>query len=299
MSKKKVLTRRDFIVGTTAGAAGMALGLPRMAGGAINRSESRSSVVLVRHKDVMDDAGNIDGSILASMLDDAVCALIGMDDPMACWKTLLKPDDILGIKSNVWTFLPTPRELENALKERAMKVGIPEKNIGIKDRGLLSDPLFPKATALINTRPLRTHHWSGIGGCLKNYITFHSQPYTWHGDSCADLGGLWKLPVCANKTRLNILVVLRPLFYGIGPHHFDPKHVWPYKGLLVSTDPVSCDALGVKLLEEKRKVFFDRPPKGGTSSKHVRYAEERHGIGIADLDKIDLIRIGYSEDSLI
>ena len=107
------------------------------------------------------------------------------------------------------------------------------------------------------------------------------------------------MPVCAGKTRLNVLVVLRPMFYGIGPHHYDPQYIWQYKGLLVSTDPVSVDALGVKLLEEKRKVFFDRPPRGGTSTKHVRLAETRHGIGVADLEKIDLVKIGWMEDVLI
>ena len=85
----------------------------------------------------------------------------------------------------------------------------------------------------------------------------------------------------------------------MGPHHFDPEHVWPYKGLLVGTDPVALDALGVKLLAEKRKQFFEHPPRGGTSTKHVRLADTRHGIGTADLEKIELIRIGPMEDALI
>lgn len=299
MKKRKILTRRDFLQGTVAGAAGIAFGLPARlsAGSSITLQTSRA--VLVRHPDVMDDKGIINAAILAKMLDDAVCALLGIDDPAVAWKQLLKPDDILGIKTNQWRSLPTPAELEQTIKARALQVGIPEDKISIRDWGLLSDPIFTGATALINARPLRTHHWAGIGGCLKNYIQFHPRPSDWHNDSCADLGGLWKMPICKGKTRLNILVVLRPLFYGIGPHHYDPKHVWPYKGLLVSTDPVTVDSLGVKLLEEKRKRFFERPPRGGTSTKHVALAETRHGVGIADLNKIELIKVGWMEDSLI
>jgi hypothetical protein len=199
----------------------------------------------------------------------------------------------------VWPDLPTPPSLERALVQRAVQAGVPEERIDVADRGILDKPVFQEATALMNIRPLRTHHWSGIGGCIKNYIMFTRTPWEWHDDSCADLGGLWNLPVCKGKTRLNVLVLLTPLFYGIGPHHFDPEHVWPYKGLAVSTDPVALDAIGVKLLDRKRKAFFDRPPRGGTSTKHVVLADTRHGVGVADPEKIELVQIGWTEDALI
>ena len=66
--------------------------------------------------------------------------------------------------------LPTPKELEAAIKRRVLDVGVPETNMDIDDRGVLRNPVFLKATALINVRPVRTHHWSGVGTCLKNYI---------------------------------------------------------------------------------------------------------------------------------
>jgi len=113
------------------------------------------------------------------------------------------------------------------------------------------------------------------------------------------VSGMSKLPVCAGKTRLNILVVLTPLFHSIGPHQYDPEAVWDYRGMLVSTDPVAVDALGVRLLEEMRNRFYERPPRGGTSTKHVGLADTRHGIGIANLEEIELIKIGWLEDTLI
>lgn len=298
MKKEKILTRRDFVRDTTYGTAGMALGLP-VAAEMMKKSPGRSvRVVLVRHKDVLDEGGNIDGPIIEKMLDDAVTTLFQIEDPDACWKEILKPDDVLGVKSNVYGRLPTPAPLEQAIKARAMKIGISEEDISIRDRNLLRDPVFMRATALINARPLRAHEWSGIGGCLKNYITFDT-PMDWHGDSCADLGGLWKLPVCQGKTRLNILVALTPLFHSIGPHRYAENAVWNYKGMLVSTDPVAVDTLGVKLLEEMRKAFYEIPPRGGTSTKHVGLADTRHGVGIANLDEIELIKIGWMEDILI
>jgi hypothetical protein len=308
MKSGRIMTRRDFLRGTACGAAGLAFGLEatscarerepavtaeRMTAPATTR------VVLVRDTEALDAGGRINGPVVTRMLDDAVCALFDSDSPARAWQSILEPDDILGVKSNVWGSLPTPPELEQAIAARALERGIREDEISIRDRGILDDRVFREATALINIRPLRTHHWSGIGGCIKNYIMFVREPWKWHDDSCADLGGLWNLPIVKGKTRLNVLVVLTPLFYGIGPHHFDPNHVWPYGGLLVGTDPVALDALGVKLLSARRREFFERPPRGGTSTKHVPLAETRHGAGIADLERIELIRIGPMEGALI
>ncbi len=299
MSGKRPLTRRDFLKGTACGTAALAFGLPLTARAEEEAAEKLARVVLIRDRDVLDDAGAPNGPVLSRMLDQAVLRLFERDDIAACWRGIVGPADVLGIKSNVWRDLPTPPALEEALVQRALEAGVRKEKIAVADRGILDHPVFQEATALINIRPLRTHHWSGIGGCIKNYILFTRTPWEWHGDSCADLGGVWNLPVCKGKTRLNILVLLTPLFYGIGPHHFDPEHVWPYKGLAVSTDPVALDAIGVKLLAEKRRVFFDRPPRGGTSAKHVALADTRHGIGVADLERIELIRMGWTEDALI
>jgi len=312
MNKEQPLTRRDFLREAACGAAGLALGLPLAAAraqdgapaaaatdsaGAAGATTSR--VVLVRHPDALDAAGQPNGPVVARMLDEAVCALLDEEEPPAAWRRLLGPEDVLGIKTNAWPKLPTPACLEQAIAERARQAGIPARDIATRDRGVLDDPVFQRATALINARPLRTHHWAGIGGCLKNYIMFVPEPWQWHADSCADLGGLWKLPACHGRTRLNVLVVLTPLFYGIGPHHFDPQHVWPYRGLLVGTDPVALDATGVRLLPEKRRRFFARPPRGGTSSKHVALAETRHGIGVADPERIELVKLGWPDEALI
>lgn len=295
----KILTRRDFLSRTARGTAALTLGLPAIVGGAGDGTEKGARVVLVRDKNAVMENGTYDMEIVTKMLDDAVVALMRAERADDAWTDLLAPEDILGIKTNFWPSLRTPVELTTAIHERAQAIGVPAKKISVDDHGVSKNSVFAEATALINVRPLRIHHWSGIGGCIKNYIMFSPEPWTWHDDSCADLGGLWKLPICAGKTRLNILLVLTPQFHGVGPHHFDAQYTWPYGGLLVSNDPVALDALGVKLLAEKRKAFFERPPKGGTSTKHVELAETRHGIGVADLEKIELVKIGWMEDALI
>lgn len=266
---------------------------------AFGKPESpKSRVVLIRHKDVMSDAGKINPSIMQKMIDEAVVELTGLNLKDA-WKSLVKPDDIVGIKSNVWKYIPTPSELENAVKERVMEAGVPEKNIGIRDRGLLNDDIFTNATALINMRPLRTHYWSGVGSLIKNYITFVKKPSDYHPDTCADLATLWKLPVAADKTRLNVLVVLTPLFHGSGPHHYSKQFTWQYNGLLVGFDPVAVDSVGVKLLLNKRADYFGEERPLNPPAKHVFLADTRHHLGTADSNKIELIKLGWEKGLLI
>jgi hypothetical protein len=294
----KNLTRREFIrTGTLAAAAGtFILNNPQSL---FAESKEKSRVVLIRNKMVMNEDGKLSPEVLQEMLDESVRVLFNTTETSEAWNRIIKREDIVGIKTNVWNYLRTPPEIENAIKKRVMECGVAEENIGIKDRGVLRDPVFQKATALINTRPMRTHYWSGVGSLIKNYIMFVEKPSNWHDDSCADLAALWKLPIVADKTRLNVLVMLTPQFHNIGPHGFSKEHVWNYYGLIVGIDPVACDSVGLKIIEAKRKEFFgdDRPLN--PPAKHIELADTRHHLGNADLKKIHLIKIGYEEGIFI
>lgn len=259
----------------------------------------KTRVVLIRDKDLLKDYNKPFPGKIQSMLDQAVMALTDENDHLVAWKRLIKPDDIVGIKTNVWSYMPTPSELEQAIKQRVMDCGVTEANIGIKDRGITGDPIFQNSTALINARPLRTHAWSGVGSLIKNYIMFIPNPSSLHDDSCADLATLWRLPVVEGKTRLNILVMLNPLFHGVGRHHFNKEFTWEYKGLLVGFDPVAVDSVGVRILQAKRREYFGEERPLNPPAKHILLADTRHKLGTADPDKIELIKMGWKEDCLI
>lgn len=296
-SYDSLITRRDFLKGSAAAAVGLAVGLP--AESRESDLEKATRVVLIRNKDVIDKNAKVDPAIIGSMLDDAVTALVGAEDAPAAWRELFSGDDTIGIKSNFWTFMPTPKPLEAAIRKGIESAGVPPDRIAVDDWGVRKNPVFLKATGLVNVRPLRTHYWAGIGGCLKNYIMFSSNPPDYHPDSCADLALLWRLPEVAGKTRLNILSVLTPLFHGRGPHHFDQRYIWNYRGILVGTDPVAVDAVGLHILRAKRAAFFKNDTKWETQPKHVMMAESRHKLGTATIEKIDLVTLGWRDDLLI
>jgi hypothetical protein len=127
---------------------------------------------------------------------------------------------------------------------------------------------------------------------------FAGNPSFYHPDSCADLGAIWNLPILKGKVRLNILLALTPLFYGRGPHNFDPRFQWNYCGIFVSRDPVAVDALGAELLRLKRIDHFGED-KAVTPTKHIQLAETKFGLGVSDMKRIDLVRLGWKEAILL
>ena len=296
MRETRIITRRDFLRGGAAAALATALssGIAGEAPG-----EQKAKVVLIRHAEVLGQHEKVRGEILQSMLDEAVKTLLLENEPLPAWRKLFQSSDVVGIKSNEWYKMPTPRELEAAIKRRLLDVRVSEKNIDIDDRGVLSNPIFQKATALVNVRPLRTHHWSGVGTCLKNYIMFVPNPSSYHDEGCSPLGKIWTYPIVKGKTRLNILSALQPQFYGRGAHFFDKRYVWPYKGLIVGTDPVAVDAVGAHLLQVKRVAFFGEDRTLDVPPIHITVAEKKYHLGVSDLRRIELIKLGWLEDILI
>jgi Domain of unknown function (DUF362) len=318
VKEKPDLTRRVFLGGSAATLVGASVlpgcskkesahrgSEPKTGSGAQSAAPQpriraeRSKVVLIRDAKVMDENRKVDAVVIAAMLDRAVSALTGESDAAKAWARLIEPTDTVGIKTNEWRFLRTPPELESALRERVMGAGVAGERISIRDRQLLSDPVFQKATALINVRPMRTHHWSGVGTCIKNYILFHPNPPQWHDNACANLAGIWKLPLVEGKTRLNVLVMLSPLFHGKGPHHFHAEYTWNYNGLIVGSDPVAVDATGLRILEAKRRAHFGKNEPFSTPVTHLEVAEKKYGLGYADPAKIDVVKLGWQDDILI
>jgi hypothetical protein len=296
MRKEKVITRRDFLRGTVYTAIATSLGssLEKDV-----RAEEKVRVVLIRTEKVIDQQGRINQKVLQQMLDQGVSKLLEEKNPLRAWKSLIKPTDIVGIKSNAWSPFPTPQELEGAIQQRILDAGVPKGNISVDDGGVLDDKVFLSSTALINVRPLRTHFWAGIGGCIKNYIMFTRTPWLYHGDSCSPLASIWSKSIVKDKTRLNILSLIRTQFYSRGAHHFDRRYISEYKGLLIGRDPVALDAVGVRLLQRQRIAHFGEDRPLDTQPIHILAADQKYKLGVSDLNRIEIVKLGWEEGVLI
>jgi hypothetical protein len=288
---RSTLDRRGFLqVGGGAAAAGL-LGL--------GAAEAKARAVLVRRREALLPDGRVNGPAVHAMLNEAVAALLGEKDAGAAWRRLVAPTDVVGVKTNEWSHLPTPPELERAIREEVVRAGVRPENVAVSDRGVRSDPVFRRLTALVNVRPMRTHAWSGLGTCLKNLIMFAENPPDHHGDACASLGAIWQLPRLAGRVRLNVLVMLTPQFHSVGPHSFAKELTWPYYGLIVGLQPVPVDATGARIIQAKRRQHFGSDRPISPSPHHIEIAGSRYGLGPSDSARIDLVRLGMAEDALV
>jgi len=290
------MTRRDFIWGTAAGVLGASAAFGQAPAVPVG---AKTRVVLIRHPDALDANSAFNGPVIQQMLDEAVTKLLDAPGPIEAFKRLVTPDDVVGIKTNVWSFLPTPAPVEQAIKRRVLDAGVAEANVGLDDHTVRTNPLFLRATALINARPVRTHYLAGMSGCIKNYIMFAESQEAHHPDSCASLGSNFLLPQVKGKTRLNVLCALTPQYYGRGPHNFSRRYVWNYKGLIVGRDPVAVDTIGLRLIMAKRRIELGPGQEIPPVPKHIQIADTKYGIGTSDPAKIELIKLGWLDDILI
>ncbi len=305
--KKKIITRRDFLrVSAVSPVIGALTSIRKQPSSQEGRNlpvsqiePDKVKVVLIRDENALAGFKKPNDEVVQRMLDGAMTTLFETSDPVEAWKQIVKPTDIVGIKSNVWRYLPTTVEVELNIKNRILDAGVLEENIGIDDRGVRTNPIFQKATAIVNVRPARTHDWSGIGGCIKNPIMFSPSPPKYHPDACADLATLWDHHNLRDRVKLNILLVLSPQFHSTGPHSYSDNYVWPYKGIIVSQDPVAVDSVGLQIIEAKRLEHFGEDRPFQTPAKHIQLAETRHHLGIANPDKINLIKLGWIDGILI
>ena len=298
---EKLITRRDLLKRTAAMAVGgsILLNHPLESWAWGTHAAAKSKVVLIRNEQLFASSDQPNPAIAAQMLDEALCKLTGKLNAKEAWATIVKPTDIVGIKTNEWNKLPTPPIVNIILRERVLQAGVKPENVSIKDRSVLEDPVFQNATALINVRPMRTHAWSGVGTCIKNYITFSNNRPSYHDDSCASLASLFDLPQVKGKTRLHILILFTPTFHHRTAQDIAPEYMWNYNGLIVGFDPVAVDSVGLRIIQAKRNAFFGEDKPLNPPAKHIELADSRYHLGNADPAKIELIKLGWNSETFV
>jgi len=284
-STKSVVTRRDFIRGTVGATLGVALLGPDWLK-VVEGVESRSSVFIVRDRDVMDEALNVDKGVLKRMLQQTLTGVTGEGDMKDAWLKLLGSGDIIGLVPTP-LMNPTHDELIEAITNSLVEVGIPAGNIR-KAQGRSVD-LYP-ITALICLPGLKAHWLTGIGTVIKNYILYSGAARNYHYADSAKLGEIWNLPQVKGKTKLILVDALHPVC-DKGPQ-VDPRYRWAYKGLIAGTDPVAVEAVCLKILQEKRDELRGEPWPLSPPPICVEAADKIYKLGTSDLTKIDVKIIG-------
>jgi hypothetical protein len=285
-----VLTRRDFVRGTVAGA--LAASLPAHALQP-KRGPRSSTVVLVRNQKALGAGNSVDVAVLRQMLTDTVTRVTKAGSGREAWRSLFKPEDIVGLVATPH-LNPTHKELVEAVRAALADAGIPAGNL----RSAQGGPDQAKAcTSLIALPALKAHWLTGLGTVLKNYITYSGSPSSYHDENNARLGEIWNMPHVKGKTRLVLVDALRPLC-DKGPQP-DPRYMWNYCGLIAGTDPVAVETICLKVIEEKRRALRGEPWPLSPPPLCVTAADLTYNLGTSRLSEIQIERFGWEQGSLI
>jgi hypothetical protein len=256
--------------------------------GAPRKTAGLSRVIHARGSGVW-EGDALSGPVLRRMLDESIVRLTGKPTARDAWASLFSPDDKIAIKVNafynslIWTHVP----LVSAVTDSLQDAGVPADRVtiydqtsdelktagfavnpdgaGIRCRGtdktygtewtdvggteVPVSPILKDCTALINMPVLKAHMLAGITFALKNHFGSVQYPGMLHSGIAGKIAALNALPEVKDRTRLVIGDVLEAnLEYG----NSYPYWTADYRGdsILMSTDPVAHDCVGLELLNQ-------------------------------------------------
>lgn len=270
--------------------------------------------------------GKVSRTALKELLRRAVSQALRMDDPVRACRKLFRPTDVVGIKVNTLAGrgLSSHPELVALLCDLLTTAGVAPNRIVIWDRSdreleaagftlnrsgsgvrcigtnddydwtprewgpgasCFSRLLVSELTALINVGMLKDHDLAGVSAGLKNLYGVIHNPNKYHDNGCHPyVAHLAAHPLVKRKLRLTIIDGLIAQCHG-GPAR-SSRWVWPWGGLLVSTDPVAVDAIAHQIIDARRReLALKTLAEEGREPMWIAEAAKL-GLGEARLDRI-------------
>jgi len=328
--------RRQFL--KQAAVAGALAACPRVVQGSASAAESsaKSRLVIVRNPEVLSDTdeigGDIQKEILAGMLNNAVVKLTDRSDAAAAWRSLFKPDDVVGIKVNCLGSrgATTHPEVAHAVADALISIGVKPSNIIIWDRST-SDLISSGYTINRSRNGVRVlandDDWEDeptiagtFNGRLTKIITrditaLINIPFMKDHQLAGITGALknhygsFHNPMTCHGNRcdpyiadLNGIPAIRDktrliVMDALRPQaHGGPgllrQALWDYYGLLVSQDPVAVDSMSWRIIDERRKQM-GLPMVAEAGREPVSIVTAAaRGLGVMDLDRMEIVRAG-------
>ncbi len=322
-ASENLTTRRRFLQQSAGAALGLATGASAAASPtstqAVPPGKGDPSRVVELFSERAVSGRMVHSRIVTDMLEQGLCRLTDQASTADAWRTLLRDDDIIGLKFNhsgadgIGTnevlgrvlfqslldadFRPEQlvvMELPSRVLERRTLPQVQGWTSRVFDFSSGKDALaavVDQVTAVINIPFLKTHNIAGMSGCLKNIShAFVRHPARFHRNGCdpyvADIVGL---PIIGDKLRLHLVNALR-IVVDNGPQARE-RDIHPAKSILVSRDPVAADTVGQDILDARR-LQRNLPRLAGDAGKlPILATAARRGLGMNDPDALDHIKI--------
>lgn len=256
--------------------------------------------------------------LLKELLELALCDLTDTTSPERAWRAILEPDDVILLKFNrsARSLLQTTPAVAQVITESIVRAGwSPEQLIVVEagsafplagktrrpdfrwqgevvEFGSAGSDVFTatldQATAIINVPFLKTHHRAVMTSCLKNLSHgLIRHPARFHANGCSPaIGQIAASAPIRRRLRLNIVDALR-VVYERGADARE-REVHTFGGLLLSADPVACDAVGFSILNEIRSLRRFPPLLPDAEMPAQLATAHALGLGNPDASEIDL-----------
>lgn len=259
-------------------------------------------------------------SVLAEMVDLALARVTGTPSAAEAWRSLLRDDDVIGLKFNrsgaagLGVSPPFADAVITSLlsagfdHRQIVPIEVPEfvyrqHDVAKPVRGWDSQPtdfssgrdqlaaLLDQVTAIVNIPFLKTHNIAGITCSLKNLShALIKHPARFHGTHCSPyIGDIVALPRIHNKLRLHLANALRVVFDG-GPDARD-EATWDAGMILASRDPVAMDTVGLDVINSQRSLLGLGPVDGQIRRTAHLAAAAKIGLGLDNADRIELVKV--------
>ncbi len=146
------------------------------------------------------------------------------------------------------------------------------------------------ATVLINVPVLKDHDLAGLSGALKNHFGSIHNPNKLHLDHCTPyVADLNCAELIRSKQRLVVVDALNVCYEG-GPA-YKPDTTVRYGALIVATDAVAADAVGLAIIEDLRRGHGLPPLAGEERAPRYLALAAEYGLGNARRDRIEIVRL--------
>lgn len=276
--------------------------------------------VALARSDMTLDGPVVHRALVRELLEASLLKLTGTQTPSAAWHAILRDDDVVGLKFNRsgQRIIGTSDAMAEALVTSLVDAGFSRGQlVGIElpeetaTRLQLTQPIFgfdrtptkfssgadeiasfvQQVTALISVPFLKTHNICTLTCSLKNIShAVIKHPARFHENQCAPfIGDIVGMPLIRSRLRLAIVDALR-VVYVDGPAATS-HNLADTGGLILATDFVAADAVGLALLNDVRKRAQLPPVAGSPEEVPYLVAAHRSGLGVAAPHGIDLLRI--------
>ncbi len=281
--------------------------------------------------EILYPAGRVDFRQAKFVLTDGVRKLTNTPEDRNPWRNIASPNDRVGIMLDLDT-PPASIETVNAIIDGLVSSGVSQDNIivfaadeaqlfragialnptgrGVRTMGAesegfregLSRIIRDYSDVIINVARLRADEKLGMKGCVANNLTL--VPLVDQLRLLKDEASLPEPaanPLVRHKTSLCVLEAYQPILRDTD-EDFPP--MWEYRGLILSTDPVAADVVGLQILQAKYDATEGSSDWEGAKPSHAlkylnRAGSDDYRAGQCDPDKITIQTIGDAADRLI